>query len=112
MENFNRKELLNCSSFLILIEIKIKVMSYTKTLFYPKVVPQTGELWNKHQLARITGLNIRTISRYLSAAGIKADVQKPLSNRNNHDAAHYNQESFLKFMRWLANETREMYPCK
>ena len=83
-------------------------MSYFTSKFFPKVVPQTGELWNKHQLARITNLNIRTVSRYLSYAGITADVTKPISNRNNHDAAHYNQESFLKFMRWLASETRDV----
>ena len=87
-------------------------MSYIKSLFYPKVVPQTGELWNKHQLSRITGLHIRTVSRYLSAAGIVADIQKPLDNRNNHNAAHYNQESFLKFMKWLASETRDVRICK
>jgi len=83
-------------------------MSYFTSKFFPKVVPQTGELWNKHQLARITNLSISTVSRYLSYAGITADVNKPISNRNNHDAAHYNQESFLKFMRWLASETRDV----
>jgi len=87
-------------------------MSYISSLFYPKVVPQTGELWNKHQLSRITGLNIATVSRYLSAAGIVADVSKPLNNRNNHNAAHYNEKSFLKFMKWLANETRDVSICK
>ena len=87
-------------------------MSYISSFFYPKVVPQTGELCNKHQLARITRLNISTVSRYLSAAGIVADVQKPLGNRNNHNAAHYNQESFLKFMKWLASETRDVSICK
>ncbi len=100
------------NSFRILVEIKIKVMSYISSLFYPKVVPQTGELWNKHQLSRITGLSIATVSRYLSAAGITADVSKPLNNRNNHNAAHYNEKSFLKFMKWLANETREVTICK
>ncbi len=87
-------------------------MSYIKSLFYPKVVPQTGELWNKHQIARITGLHIKTVSRYLSAAGITADVSKPLSNRNNHNAAHYTDKSFLTFMKWLANETRDVSVCK
>ena len=84
-------------------------MSYISSFFYPKVVPNTGELWNKHQLARITKLSIPTVSRYLVAAGIKADVLKPLDNRNDHDAAHFNNESFVKFMRWLANGKRD---CK
>lgn len=83
-------------------------MSYFTSKFFPKVVPQTGELWNRYQISRITGLSPSTVKRYMAKAGIYSDVLKPIGNRNNHNAAHYTQESFLKFMRWMSSETRDV----
>ena len=56
---------------------------------------------SKIELARITNLNVRTVSRYLSASGVKADEFRKISMRNNHDQAFYNQESQNKFFDWL-----------
>lgn len=56
---------------------------------------------NKIELARITGLKVVTVSRYLSAAGVTADEFRKLSFRNNHDQAYYNQASQNKFFDWI-----------
>lgn len=56
---------------------------------------------SKIELARITNLNTRTVSRYLSAAGVTADEFRKISMRNNHDQAFYNQDSQNKFFDWL-----------
>lgn len=84
-------------------------MSYTHSRHYPDLTPQSQEgYWNKFQIARACNLKVPTISRYLSAAGIVADKVMPIKNRNRHDAAHYTNETFLKFLRWMSNERREM----
>ena len=56
-------------------------MSYLKQLFYPKLNTEPQELWNVHQLARAINRSPLSVKRYMSYAGIKADVYKPIDNR-------------------------------
>ena len=56
---------------------------------------------NKFELARITGLKMSTLNRYLSAAGVQGDIFKEIPHRNGHKHAYYNQDSQNKFFDWL-----------
>jgi len=38
-----------------------------------KKKPSSDQMYSKFDLARITNLKVRTVQRYLSAAGIRAD---------------------------------------
>lgn len=62
---------------------------------------KNSNMRNKLQLARITGLSVKTVSRYLSAAGVTADEFRKISSRNGHDQSYYNLESQNKFFDWL-----------
>ena len=73
-----------------------------------KVRARESSMRSKIELARITGLKVSTVSRYLTAAGIRADEFRKLKFRNNHDQSFYNQTSQNKFFDWLCG-TRE---CK
>jgi hypothetical protein len=81
-------------------------MSYIKQLFYPKLNSKPTKLWNIHQLSRAVNRSPGSVKRYMSYANIKADVYKPIDNRNNHLAKHYNQESVLKFFEYMASGIR------
>ena len=56
---------------------------------------------SKFELARITGLKISTLNRYLSAAEVTADSYRTIPHRNGHSHAFYNQKSQNKFFDWL-----------
>tara|TARA_R100000951_G_scaffold22416_1_gene18534 strand:- start:174 stop:440 length:267 start_codon:yes stop_codon:yes gene_type:complete len=77
-------------------------------LTFKKADTKEGTMRSKIELARITGLKVTTVSRYLSAAGITADEFRKISIRNNHNQSFYNQTSQNKFFDWLCG-TRE---CK
>ena len=77
-------------------------------LTFKKADTKEGTMRSKIELARITGLKVTTVSRYLSAAGITADEFRKISIRNNHNQSFCNQTSQNKFFDWLCG-TRE---CK
>ena len=73
-------------------------MRNTITKMFPgltskKTKATNSSMRSKIELARITGLKVSTLSRYLSAAGVTADEMRKISTRNNHDQAFYNQKS-------------------
>ena len=81
-------------------------MKNTLTRMFPGLTSKKGKaepsaMRSKIELARITSLSTRTVSRYLSAAGVTADEFRKIPTRNNHDQAYYNQESQNKFFDWL-----------
>ena len=77
-----------------------------KPLHYPKVTTKPEKLWDLYQISRATGKPVITIKRYMQWAGVKADVLKPIEGRNSHQQQHFTEESFLKFMRWMASGVR------
>ena len=77
-----------------------------KTLFYPQATSKPNKLWDLYQIARVTGKTVATIKRYMQWAEVKSDVLKPIDNRNNHPQQHFNEESFLKLMKWMASGVR------
>ena len=81
-------------------------MSYFKQLFYPKLNSKPEKLWNIYQIARAINRSPLSVKRYMAYAKISVDVYKPIENRNNHPARHYNQESVLKFLEYMASGVR------
>ena len=77
-----------------------------KSLFYPEVTSKPEKLWNLYQISRAIDKPIITIRRYMQWAEVKADVLKPIEGRNNHPQQHFNEESLLKFMKWMASGVR------
>jgi len=69
---------------------------------------EKGSMRSKIELARITGLKVTTVTRYLAAAGLTADEFRKISSRNNHNQSYYNQTSQNIFFDWLCG-TRD---CK
>tara|TARA_Y100001972_G_scaffold120833_1_gene163969 strand:- start:55 stop:312 length:258 start_codon:yes stop_codon:yes gene_type:complete len=77
-----------------------------KAKFFPKITSTPTKLWDIYQISRATGKDPLTIKRYMQWAEVKADVLKPIPGRNNHPQQHFSEESFLKFMKWMASGVR------
>ena len=82
-------------------------MKNTFTKMFPGLTSKRSKtngvsMRSKLELARITNLKVRTVSRYLSAAGVTADEFRKIETRNAHDQAFYNQDSQNKFFDWLS----------
>jgi hypothetical protein len=81
-------------------------MKNATTKMYPgltsnKNKPSSNGMYSNFDLARITNLNVSTVKRYLSAAGVSADEFRKIPTRNNHRQSFYNRESQEKFFDWL-----------